>query len=447
MKFDLTKEAVLGKESQEKYFKLRLTLHLAFLVLFLGLGYVIIFPSAQFYFSFDPSDNSIKNTLSVPRDSDGSPLENGLIPDNSPSFFDAALFGNYSRANITLSLDNDSELLDGSSLTVRKSYQAFLYPESEPIGFRDGTLLENDGRYYIISNGSLRQFASQSVWEGMGFRKEGFWSVSQKDLRYNPEDPSLITSFQSYPDDSLFHIGETYYILRDKKLRPYISEKAFLSSYRPEQAIEKDENFLSNFDVSENQEGFSDGTLISYGVSAYIVSEGKILPINNVNTFVSMGYSWDDIIAVGGDEFSLYPKDKLFTISSVHPSGTIFDVAENSDWRMVQDRRSVPLPTEIIARSWIVKKTPILITEESLKTSVSCRLEQSSFSQKRYGCEIILESLKNISGKDYEFKLEGGENVMLDSVQVVFKKNPTWENFKLAGKSFLGRISSNYVSE
>lgn len=445
MKFDLTKEVSLSPKGRKKYMKLRATTYAIFLASIIFLAYVIIFPSVRFDFSFNPGDKLGENPLIDPRDSSGNALENGLIPDNSPAVFDATLFGNYSRVKVYVALDSDSDPLKERLLRVRKAHRAFLYPQGDSIGFKEGTLLRSGEKYFIVSDGKLRKFESQSVVRQMGFIPEVFWEASGEDLRFN-QLGEIITDPNNFPNSSLFKVADTYYILKREKLWPYVSEQAFFSNYRSEQAISKDEAFLSKFEISSDMEGFSDGTLISYGVSAYVVSGGKIFPINNVNTFTSLGYAWEDIIPVSGDEFSLYPKDKLLTISSVHPDGTIFDVAENSDWRLAKNKKILPLPTELIARSWLMKKTPILVSKESLETYASCYLEERSFFQNEYGCEILLAAFENISGKDYEFELPQGENISLDSLQVTFKKNPTWENLKLAAKGLLGRVSANYVS-
>ena len=212
--------------------------------------------------------------------------------------------------------------MENGTLEVRKSYQAFLYPEKNAIGFKDGTLLKNNNNYYIASQGKLRKFRDDGIASELGFNRQAFVEVNNEELRYN-EAGDDISDSSAYPGDTLFKIKDDYYILTDRSFKKFVSPQAFATQYNENQAISKADNFIDAYPLNENLIGFADGSLISYGVSVFIVSSGKILPVNNTITFSSMGYDWNDVIPASGDEISLYEKDKLFTISSPHPNGTV----------------------------------------------------------------------------------------------------------------------------
>jgi hypothetical protein len=442
MKFDLTKEITLDPKSLKTYQKLRAFLYALSVTGVLSLIYIIIFPTAYFTFSF-PNPNSNKNNIIEPRDKSG-PLEKGKVPSNSPTLFDSALVGNYSKTKISLTLDKKSKQPIDGTISVRKSYQAFLYPEGNPIGFKDGTLLKNQSNYYIASDGKLRRFRNDSIANELGFDRSAFMEISSEDLKHN-EAGEEISDSSAYPDNTLFKVGEEYYTFLNGKLKKFISPQAFASQYSENQVISKGDNFLDAYPLDENLIGFADGSLISYGISAYIVSDGKVLPINNVTTFENMGYDWSDLIAVSGDEFSLYEKTALFTIDSPHPSGTIFKTSENAKEYLIQNNLKHLLPSEKIVASWLRKK-PIMVSENSLSISDSCVLKKETLSFRTYSCEISTDRFKGLIGKDYEFKLSTKNGIKIETLDIAIKKTMSTENIRSAISGFINKVKGNYVA-
>ncbi len=441
---DLTKEIALDKRSHKIYRRLQAILYALAAAGALILAYFIVFPSAYFTFSF-LNPNSSKNTVIDPRASDGSSADHGKFLSTSPTLFDTSLVGNYSKVKIDLVLDKKSSELENGAISVRKSYQAFLYPEGDTIGFKDGALVRNNRDYFIISDGRLRQFGNLATLQALGFSEQAFREVSANDLRYNiPGDQ--VTDPKGYPDSSLFKINEDYYILTGQKLKKFVSPSAYLSNYSPDQAISKDPGFLSSYPISEELAGFSDGSIISYGISVFIVSEGRVLPINNTVTFENMGYDWNDLISASGDEFSLYQKNKLFTINSPHPDGTIFTTTESSEKYMIKGGQKHLLPTAPIAQSWI-KKSPILVSGNGLDISESCSFQKRLLSSQTYSCEIPTEKFKNLIGKDYEFQVSADNDVEVETLNVTFTKTANLENLKAAARDIANKIKANYVPQ
>lgn len=442
--FDLTKEVILDENSQKLYKRLRAILYALTVASAIGLTYITIFPSAYFTFSF-LNPNSTKNTVIDPRISDGSSAEKGKFSSELPTLFDTALVGNYSKAKISLTLDKKSAAPEDGKISVRKSYQAFLYPDGDPIGFRDGTLLKNNGNYFMVSNGKIRRFINLSILQALGFSENSFLEVQDADFTYNPiGDP--LNNKSGYPDDSLFKIDDQYYILTDQKLEKFVSPSGYLSNYSSSQAISKDQGFLASYPMLEESAGFSDGSIISYGGSVFIVSRGLVLPINNTITFESMGYDWNDLISASGDEFSLYEKAKLFTLDSPHPDGTIFVTAEDSKWYMIEDGQKHLLPTSLIAKSW-TEKSPIRVSVNSMDISESCDFQKGPLSSRTYSCEIPTDKFKELIGKDYEFQISTKSEVKAENLDVTFKKTANWQNLKSAARNFINKVKGNYVPQ
>lgn len=438
--FDFTKEVGLEQKSYSIYRKLQLVLYLGAFLVFFYLAYLIIFSNQYFTFSFSNSF-SLKNTISNPRLLDNTFPEKGKT--DGTILFNANLSKDFSKADVNFIINKKSPLPNSLMISARKSYQAFFYPEGNPIGFRDGSLLKSSDNYYLISNGQLRKFFDFNLVISLGYSLENFIEIFETDLKYNPIGQN-INKDTAYPDSTLFRIDDNYYALENQQLKKFVSDQAFLSNYDSSQALEKDSNFLNNYPATEELASFSNGTLISNNTSVFEIANGQILPIADIITFESKGFDWNDIIAVGSDEITIYAKGKLFTLDTPHPDGSVFKTIENSKYYIIKDKQKHFLPTENIATSWL-KKNPVIASEKSIELSSSCEPKKSILNSNSYSCDIPLDIFENIIGTNYEFELQSNKEIVLDFINVDFKKNITFKNFVGFFSETLNKIKQNYA--
>lgn len=443
MRFDLTKEIVLDAKSCRTYRILQISLYFIALIATIYLGTKIMFPSADFSYSFsDMSSN--KNTIADVRSSAEVPLKNGNLPSGQASSFDTSLVGSFSKAVVNFTLASKSAELSDADIEVRKSYGAFFYPEGQAIGFKDGSLLKNRSDYYLVSDGKLRKFANPNIIPSLGYSPDAFIQATPDELRYNPAGDPIVDN-NNYPDNSLFKIGDDYYMMQSGTLEKFVSSTAFLDQYTPAQAVARNDNFLSQHAVSQNMVGFSDGSLVAYGNSIYIISDGQVLPIDNPVTFTTKGYDWNSVIKASPDEIALYQKAKLFNIKSMNPDGTIF-ATEKGQYYMIQNAKKHLLPSEDIAKSWLAGRQAIPVSIESLDMADHCALKKDLLSLSRsYSCQIPIYNLQQLDGADYEFSIKPGNNIKISSIDVTFLKDINFSNFKDQAKGFLSGIKNNYV--
>lgn len=442
MYFDLTPEVPLDSKRFNLYRKLQILLYLSAIFLAAYFAFRILFPSSYFEFSFaNPSAKS--NTITQPTDDTGEKVKKGKFTSSQSTRFDASVTGVFSKAIVTFALDEKSNQMDNQSLAVRKSHSAFLYPEGDALGFKDGTLLASEGNFYMISDSKLLRFANKEIASDLGFQQSAFIEVFTEELQYNPSG-QMISDASIYPDDSLFKIKEDYYVLQRGKLSRFIGESAYLSHYRPAQAIEKDEDFLSKYEISLETVGFADGALISYGDSIYIVNGGKIIPFADPITFMTKGYSWEDVISAGADEVSSYEKEKLFTLSSPHPKGTVFLTTEGNSYYLVDDMKKHLLPSKNIADSWL-HSLPIPVSEKSIAVENHCQFKKIFWSVRSYSCEMPIENMQDLAGSDYMFRLTPFSTIQADTIRIEFKKELSLSNLRFTLGEIFNRIKNNYV--
>lgn len=442
--FDLTKEIKLDPKSQKKYNIAQAVLYAVFLIVVFFVADRILFPSVSLVFSFN-NVNSLKNTLVSPRTAfSPDTLAKNPIISGEKFIFDANPLGNFSDAAITFSANEDSKNIESSPVSIRKSYQAFFYPISNPMGFKDGTLLTTaDGKYFIVSDGLLRKFESIEILLQLGYPKDSFRQVSESDLQYNkPGDK--ITDKTSYPDNTLFAIGDTYYQLKNQELFPFVSERAFLSQFDAIQAIAKDNDFILRYPVSETPLGFADGTLASSDISVFILSKGKSYPIINAETFVQMGFDWNKVVALDPEELGLYERQKQFTRTQPHPNGTLFLDQETGKFFIIKDKKKHPIESAEIAKTYS-KQSPVLANIRQSEKTVSCQLKKSWFSDK-YSCHTPLEFITDSPGNDYEISSVFVNDVKLTNLEAKFSTPLTWKNLMLSLSRIKENLRNNYIA-
>lgn len=441
MFFDFTQEISLQGKTLQIYRWLRGLLFVTFLLLAIYLALLILFPSRSFYFTFaNPTSNN--NTILSPRDESDSPLINGAIAKNKPIIFDTMISENFPDASVDFSLaGNYSKPLSGK-ISIQKTYRALFYPTDLPIGFKDGTLLKTGSDHFIVSDGYARKFSTLAL-KNLGFSENQFVQVTADDLKYNPVG-DFIDQNSDYPNNSLFKIADTFYIFYNGKLRPFTSVAAFNSQFDASLAIEKDASFLNQYPLDENPIGFSDGSLISYADSIFIVSEGNILPIDNPQTFLDNGFDWNDVIPANADEISLYARTKLFNKNSVSPTGVIFSSIDSSSWFFIKDEKKLPISSEKILASWLHKK-PILFSTNDIS---ECRIEKVGyfFQPNNYTCKLQLETSGALYGNEFRFIIEPNLDAKISTINVTYSRAVSLPNLKISLGSFRNKITSNYYA-
>jgi len=438
MWLDLTREISLSEKKYSLYKKLQTTLYVVAFLIAVIMAVRVIFDSQNFYFSFTPS-NANNSSVNYPRyQKMDSVVENGNLSTGTEIYFDTVPIGTFSKATVKFP-SNIARSFSGT-ISVRKSHQAFLYPESTPIGFKNGSLLKNTNEYYIVSENKLRNIPT-SILSTLGYSITAFIEASEEDLQYTPAGDPLLTS-ESYPDFSLFKIEDDYYLLEKSSLKKFTSETAFLSQYRISQAIEKTTDLFSRYPLSEEQLGFADGSLVSYRDSIYIISQNKYYPINNPETFIAKGYDWNDVIPATTDEVSLYEKTALFTIRRNHPAGTVFKTIGSGKYYIIDNLEKHLLPSQSIADSWSAR-SPILVSEKSPETIEHCTLQKNYFGSEF--CELQIDSLRNLPGVNYEFIMKLDTDTSIEDLNISFSKDLNRSNLIIFLQDIYNKIKNKYA--
>ena len=289
--FDITKYIKLNKSERKTYTILRLFLIAGFLVGGTLFAKELFFPTQVF--QFKNSINSLANTISRPYES------------SKGTSFHIMTQGESNYVKFTIKLPKDSpKLPDGTILTIKKSYLAFLSPiNKEKYTDHIVKTYETPDAEYLENQNGLHKFANRNAFNSYLFKDN--------------------TNLQSIPTEQ-----------------------------------------LSN--ISDELIGFTPATLISSKDSIYIIDQNKKHPFQDERSFLTLGYNFDNVIKTTTEERSMYKKAKLFTTTSTHPFGTLFYATDSENIFMFDNNLLNKLPTTALAKQHaIITQEASRITEAS----------------------------------------------------------------------------------
>ncbi len=377
----------------------------------------LFFPVSIAIFNFD-KPGSLANTFFNPRDENGGSLANGQLDSHQTLVTTTGLNGTFSSLHLTLTPSRKSLDPTGTTATLRRSFTSFFFPiDPTPATFPVGTLLTSEGRYALIdADGRRIDFNSLSNAENLGYNPNAFIPVSSEEFSLNQTSDFFLwhkydispQQENPYPTGTLFAIDGSYYQLQDTTtLARFVSENAYLSRYEKSQAIPKTPDFLKDFTVNENWIGFRSGSLLSFGDGIFVIDGDLLRPISNPNTFVSLGFDWNQVIPASEEELGIYQRGKIVLASDPQPEGTIFvDQDTTQAFVVTADQKRQPIGGAALQVLLTRHTTPIVVSSRALTRAATCTLEPHGFFWARtYDCDAALDVLAALPGTAYELTL------------------------------------------
>jgi len=250
--------------------------------------------------------------------------------------------------------------------------------------------------------------------------------------------------FSAYSDENFSNIqlrlilGKDSPDLQAKKISIRKTYKAFTYPLAAQPAD------LSAANTQNN--GLANSTLLSFNNSVFIVVSGKVMPFDNPFTFLSLGYSWDDVRPATEDEIGLYQRDKLFTIDQPHPDGTIFLARDTGKYYLINNGQKQEVSKDDILKANL-KNHPIAADEKSLNFDLNCGLKKNLWPLNSYSCVIPVKNLAQFLGNDYQIAIDNIDVKNIKQVDVTFSRDANWENMRNTLSDVKHKLLVNYGYE
>lgn len=205
---------------------------------------------------------------------------------------------------------------------------------------------------------------------------------------------------------------DNYYIKKNDETYPFISKNAFDSYIFKNNTADITQDILDATTKKDEYVGFAPATLISSKEGVFVTAGATKHPIQDERTFHVLGYDFDNVITTNSAERAQHKDAKMFTITSMHPPGTIF-YADDTDHAYIFDHDVLnKIPTTSIA-----KKHAIIIEEASRTAAASCILKKTMI-PRHYTCTTSIKNISDFKGNTYHITLKDAPNTQIEKMQI-----------------------------
>lgn len=388
-----------------------------------------------------------------PRTSAGLAENSGKISRNEAFFIDASAFGTFSHLSVKLHGKNSESIPESGTISVHRSQKAFFYPEGDPAPFPEGSLLKNDGTYFIITPSETKElFGTEQEVRMIGYNPEIFIPVSKEEISLYPDQKKDASAINGYsPNGTFFQIDENFYEFKEKKFFQFVSREAFLYRYPESWALKRDSSFLTMAQEEENISdtwiGYPSGSLLSWGEGVFLMDNNTARPILGIDIFLSLGYSWNDVRPANDEEISFSQKGKFIYFNAPHPDGSVLFDTKEKKYFLISKEKKREIQGESKLRLWLGDRNPISVSSESLTKRSSCSIQKkfSYFSGHFAICSVPLDILENFSGNSYEISFNAPTETNMDRMDVSFKTSVNQETFLKTLSKLAQRALSRFI--
>ncbi|MFZ2299559.1 MAG: hypothetical protein WAW00_00280 [Candidatus Moraniibacteriota bacterium] len=367
---------------RRRYLVLRILLYAIIVTTVIIFALRVLFPTLVFSFNFKTPSSS-KNNLLDPRSPENTPRTNGRIETDGILIADAGVVGSFSEVHANVMLENKSAVPDTLRFSLRRSYRSFLLPTGMPV--------------------------------------------------------------TDFPQETLYKVDGTYYVLRSGTLYPFASDNAFLSRYPDDFATPETADFLARYPISESWIGFRVGSVVSFADGVFlIVSDTEMRPVGSADIFLAFGYRFEDVRPASAEEIGTYERGRIFLLGAQHPDGTLLLDQDTGVYYLIDQGTKRPI-TDTKYRDFISKQqTPISVSLKSSEMRADCTLAPSLFGQS-FSCTAPIDALPPGLGNDYEIRIgDSNADIDINTLQVSFVTDKSRQNMLMLLSTIKQRLLSRF---
>lgn len=168
-------------------------------------------------------------------------------------------------------------------------------PTGDALPLREGFLISDKDKVYVIEQGMKRPIASPEVFLGLGYKWGNISSASNSVLDLHPTG-SIISDINQIPNGSVvFSEGTGAYLIENGKKLPFSTPYTYLSRYSWSDLIKIRLTLLNSFPTA-NEVYPQEGSIIRDDGAVYWIENNTKRPFASPQAFLGMGLSWGRVI-------------------------------------------------------------------------------------------------------------------------------------------------------
>jgi hypothetical protein len=220
-----------------------------------------------------------------------------------------------------------ASMVDRDKIALVDDSQMTNYPQGKPIAFANYSLVETDGKRYLIDGPTKRFIINKKVFKRLGFNEDEIIDADKSDLEPYTDGPD-ITIATAYPTGLLAKDSKGTYWYVDGETRHLIGSKSLVNLYfRSQPAKTLTTKQLQALTIGDPYT-LHDGELIRSNkkTDVYVIEHGVRRPIPTRDVFEEMGWNWKNIVTLPeslvaqyavGDPIDPYKNNTLLTQTAV----------------------------------------------------------------------------------------------------------------------------------
>jgi hypothetical protein len=168
-------------------------------------------------------------------------------------------------------------------------------PNGEALPLREGTLIADRDKVYVIEQGMKRPIASPEVFLGLGYKWGNISTPSNAVLSLHPTG-SVVSDINQIPNGSVvFSEGTGVYLIENGKKRPFSTPYTYLTRYGWNDLMQIRRDLLNSFPTTTEVYP-QEGSIIRDEGAVYWVENNTKRPFASPQAFIGLGLSWGRVV-------------------------------------------------------------------------------------------------------------------------------------------------------
>lgn len=168
-------------------------------------------------------------------------------------------------------------------------------PTGDALPLREGLLIADRDKVYVIEQGMKRPIASPEVFLGLGYKWGNIYFPAQSVLNNHPTG-ALVSDINQPPNGSVVYAeGTGAYLIDNGKKKPFSTPYTYLTRYKWEDLMKTQRNILDAM-PTDTEVYPQEGSIIRDEGAVYWVENNTKRPFASPQAFIGLGLSWGRVI-------------------------------------------------------------------------------------------------------------------------------------------------------